>query len=254
MNINKPRRKNTLWHMEVQAREEAYAPVAADLSAFNQYKKTLLDRLHSAYERGPKSEPFDAEKSWLDLTVVAKLYLWGRVARHETMPPAERFNHLLQLANALGRAHRLAVRVMEEDIYGALFKAWFSETKIPLASASHIFKDGSSVATLVGDEIKNTVERLAALETAARSAAAANAIPTTAGRPPLLPSDCIHGLARVYRNSTGLKPGRGAGPFAEFVSDFITAVNCPDFEFGKDSVIDAIKNAHRRRKPSMFDV
>jgi hypothetical protein len=249
MNINKPRRKNTLWHMEVQTREEAYAAVAADLSAFNQCKKTLLDSLYSAYERGPKSEPFDEEKSWLDLLRLANSYFWGKVMRQETLSPSKSFNQLLKLAKALHRAHDLA---MQEGIGGDLFKAWFAENKVPLASATH-FKDGQSVLTLVADELKKAVAGLATLETAAFAAAAANAVPPKSGRPPLLPSQCIEGLARVYRGNTGSKPGRGDGPFARFVHEFITAVNRPNFEFKYDGVIDAIKNAHDRHKTSIFD-
>ena len=110
---------------------------------------------------------------------------------------------------------------------------------------------------MILDEVLSAVNGMAELEIAARTAAAANAIPPKSGRPPLLPADYIQALARVYHTKTGMKPGRGAGPFSLFVYEFIAAVNQPDFEFAYDSVIDAIKNAHRQYvaagKRSMFD-
>ena len=117
----------------------------------------------------------------------------------------------------------------------------------------NIFSDGSSIILDAEEEFEKAFYGLKTLETVALVAAAANIIPSEGGRPPKLPSDCIQGLARFYRKTTGLKPARGYGPFADFVCQFITAVNQPDFEVKLDSVVDAIKNAHHRHSPSMFD-
>jgi hypothetical protein len=70
----------------------------------------------------------------------------------------------------------------------------------------------------------------------------------------------IEGLAGVYQNSTGVKPGAGEGPFARFVYEFLTAVGRGNIEY--ESVIDAIKDARARARmrpaggrwgPSPFD-
>jgi hypothetical protein len=177
------------------------------------------------------------------------MYFWWEVRKKETTPPGECFKRLRRLARALDRSHRLAARALQEDIGHDLLKAWFGGTNIPLTSVW----EGSFDPTIIVEELKRAVSAVAALEVAARTAAAANAVSPKSGRPPLLPSDCIHGLAHIYRRNTGSKPGRGAGPFASFVSAFIVAVNPPDFNFGEDSVIGAIQNAHRQHTRSMFD-
>jgi hypothetical protein len=100
--------------------------------------------------------------------------------------------------------------------------------------------------------MKKLVDDLAILEEVARTAAAANAVSPKSGRPPLLSNEDIQRLAYTYKQNTGSKPGRGSGPFAEFVAEVITALNPAGFKFSNDSVIDAIKNAHHQYKPSQF--
>lgn len=246
MTIVQPRRKNTIWDVDLELRVPK-----ASLAAFDRHKENLLDELRKGCK--PESKPFDAIKSWLDVRLFAQLYFSFAEMKQETMPAAARVKRLRQLAGTLGRARCMADKAMQDDVGGDLFRAWLAETNIPLAPTVRMDKDGSSVATRIADKFKTVVASLAALESAARTATVANDVPTKAGRPALLPRDCIQGLARVYRNNTGSKPGRSDGPFARFVSAFLTAVNRPDFEFGYDSVIDAIKDAHSRFKPSWFD-
>lgn len=250
MSVNKPSHRRALWDPFPihSSRKAAYAPIAPELARFNTHKEEILDKLRDEYERRPRSEPFDAEKPWRRLTRMAEMYFWGEIIKRETMSPAERFNRLRQLAKALDRTHDLVIRAMheDEDIGLGIFRAWCAEAKI--------FPGTNIDAPIraLGD-IKNAVEGLATLKTAAYKAAMANVVPPKSGRPALLPSECFHGLGRVYRDSTGMKPGRGAGPFAKFVFEFIRALHPPDFEFEYDSIIDGIKNAHRRHKPSVFD-
>jgi hypothetical protein len=251
MNINIRRRKNTLWNVDIVSKKVAYTEIATKLAAFNQHKKTLLDELRNGGKPGLKSDPFDAAKSWGDLIRLAQLFFWGEITKQETMPVADLVKRLRQLARALGRAHSLANRAMQDDVGVELFRRRFAEKNISPASALLIDEDESSVATRIAGEIKEVVAGIATLETAALAAAATNDVPKKAGRPALLPRDCIQGLGRVYRNSTGSKPGLGDGPFARFVLEFLTAVGRPNFEY--DSVIDAIKDAHSRWKPSAFD-
>jgi hypothetical protein len=250
MSVDKPRHKNTLWNVRIQTREEAYAPIAAELAAFERHKKALLDNLRNVHERGLNSESFDAEKVWCALTRLAKLYFCGETMKQETIPTGERVKRLRQLARALARARGLAEKALQDDVGGDLFRGWVAGKQLPMTLAVRSDGDGSSVATRAIDEIKNAVTDLVTLESAARTAAAAMDAPASAGRPPILPRDCIHGLARIYRSSTGLKPGRGDGPFARFVLQFIAAVGRRGCEF--DSVIEAIKDAHAQRTPSAF--
>jgi hypothetical protein len=43
---------------------------------FDHHKEALLTMLRDAYDRGPKSEPFDEPKSWIHLTGLARIYCW----------------------------------------------------------------------------------------------------------------------------------------------------------------------------------
>jgi len=88
---------------------------------------------------------------------------------------------------------------------------------------------------------------LAALETAA--CRAADEVPKARGRPKgsaFLSRGFIEGLAGVYQNSTGSKPGAGDGPFARFVYGFLTALGRGNIEY--DSVVDAIKDTRDRAR------
>ena len=256
MSVDKLVPKNTIFDMKMVTRNEAYAPIAPQLARFEGHRDELLDHLRTAHQRGLEPETFNEARSWDDLMLGAKLYFRTEIGNENTIPPAERFNRLRRLGRTIARARALADRTMQEDIGWDLYRGWFAGTKLPLPSAHTTDEEASSPAR-VADELKIAVKALATLEDAAFTAAAANALPPKSGRPPLLPCDCIQGLARVYRNHTGLKPGRGSGPFADFVSTFIKATHTSDFEFAPDSVVGAIQNAHHQhtllRKRSFFD-
>lgn len=155
--------KNTLWDIKFETREEAYAPIADDLAAFKQHKKALLDELRNGRKPALKSEHFDEDKSWGDLIRLAQLYFWGEKIRQETIPAADRVKRLRQLANELRRARGMADRALQDDVGNDLFKAWFAETKIPLAATAGIYNDGSSILILIADEITEVVEGLTKL-------------------------------------------------------------------------------------------
>jgi hypothetical protein len=231
---------------KVATMEEADALFPDKLKAFDQHKRNLIDRLHEGYQLGPKSKPFNREKYWDDLVVIAKLYVGGKLAKNNAISPAERFNRLRQLANAVYRARALTDQAIRQDIGIDLLKAWLTVNKTPLASAL-------STPIETTNQISEISRSLAKLEAAATAAAYANTSSSDRGRPPILPYDCIQGLARLYRISTDSKPGRGRGPFARFISAFVAAVNEHGFEFDDDSVVGAIQEAHYRHNPSMFD-
>jgi hypothetical protein len=168
-------------------------------------------------------------------------------------PPArDRIERLRKLNRALRQAHGLSRRAIDDYVGDDLYRARCSQRNISLVSATQMDmdKDGSSILTRVADEIKQMVEALATLEAMSR-VAVNNIKPSKTGRPALLDRDCIQGLARVYRCNTGTRPGRGSGPFANFVSEFMAAVGQTGFRHA--SLIDAIQDAHRRSKPSWFD-
>jgi hypothetical protein len=245
MKVDRPRRKNTLWDIEFEERVPD-----ARLAAFDRHKAALLAHLRNVHKRGLKSEPFDADKSWRDLTRLVQFYFWWTKMKQETMPAADRVERLRELEKALGRARGMADKAMQDDVGLDLFGAWFAGTNIPLASV--VLDDGgSSVLTRIADEIKNVVASLATLETAAHRAA--HDVRTERGRPKgtsVLPSDYIIALADLYRRSTGLKPGAGDGPFARFVGAFLTAIGRRD-DILDASINDAIKDArtHSRQNP-----
>jgi hypothetical protein len=235
----------------IVSKKEARAPIAAKLTAFNKHRKTLLSRLRNECKKGPASGAFDANKSWNDLTQIAQLFFWGQDMEQDMLPSRDRVKRLNQLARALRHAHGLARRAMGDSVGDDLHRAWFAQKNISLISVNQIDKDGSSILTRTADEIKEAVASLTTLEAAVRAAAATIDVPSATGRPSLLPRDCIQGLARAYRSNTGSKPGRGAGPFADFASEFMVAVG--QTGFSRRSLIDAIQDAHPRFKHSWFD-
>jgi hypothetical protein len=110
-------------------------------------------------------------------------------------------------------------------------------------------------------EFEKVIASLAALETAARRAA--DEVLKARGRPrgsAFLSRGFIEGLAGVYQNSTGSKPGAGDGPFARFVYEFLIAIGRDNIEY--ESLVDAIKDTRARVRtrpaaaksgPSPFD-
>jgi hypothetical protein len=173
------------------------------------------------------------------------------------LPTRQLISQLQQLSRALRLAHGLTRRAIGDGVAEELYRAWFVQENISPISAGRIDladtidKDGSSFLTRIADDINEMVEALGTLAALSHTAATIADVPSKGGRPPLLPRDCIQGLARVYRSSTGSKPGRGAGPFADFAYDFMTAVGQNGFDYR--SLTDAIQEAHRLFKPSWFD-
>ena len=232
---------------------DAHAPIAKQLADFEEHKQTLLNALQKGRKIGRNSEAFDADRSWDDIARLARHYFWGRLMEHSALSTRETIKRLQQLSNALRKAHGLTRRAIGDGVADELFRAWFVQKNIsPISAvrAATINNEGSSLAR-VADNIKGMVEALATLAALSHTAATIADVPSKGGRPELLPRDCIQGLARVYRTSTGAKPGRGAGPFADFAAGFALAVGKTGFS--RRSLIDAIQDAHLQFKPSWFD-
>lgn len=239
MKIDKRRHRNTLWDTRVVTRKEHYASIAGRLAAFAKHKNDLLAHLRKACERSPKSEPFDADAAWRHLSLLAEAYFWQPIRKQETLLPARRVDQLRDLAKALGRAHRLADKALQDDVGYDLFRAWVAGANIPL-------NDDGLMGVI--HEIKKVVESVATLEAAANRAA--RHVPTKAGAPRgtgILPPDYITALEERYRRSSGLEPKMDAEPFAEFVGEFLTAVG-PVKDPSEDYVFEALKYARRQAR------
>jgi hypothetical protein len=228
----------------IVTRKEARAPISAKTAEFEKQRQNLLNKLR----RGSRTNPLDETASWRELCRLAELYF--RIDVSAAMSSTELRKRLGTLADALRKARNLMDRALNDDAGNYLYRAWCAKNGIQLNSTVPIELDGSSALTRGVDEIKEMTTALAKLEEVAHAAAASDKA-VTAGRPALLPRDCIQDLARVYRKSTGSKPGLGAGPFADFAYEFMTAVG--QTGFSRRSLIDAMQDAHRLFKPSWFD-
>jgi hypothetical protein len=211
------------------AKTEAFkAAIEADLVEFDRRKEALLASLRAAHKDGPKSEPFNEDKWSYYLTDFARIFFWQARVKQETMPVADRDREarLRELAKALGKARGMADKAMQDDVGNDLFSAWWEGTDEPLSMVRD--DDGSIVLVRTANEMfKEAVTGLAALETAARLAASeARKERTRRGRARrrTVPPDCIDTLWVLYRESTGVEPGAGYGPFVRFAGAFLDAM------------------------------
>jgi hypothetical protein len=220
--------------------EEIIASINAGLSTFEQHKKNLLDILGNAYERGPKSEPFDADYTWRSLASVARHYFHRELVKQKAMKPADRQAKLQDLAKTLKRAHDRIREALQSDIGNDLISAWWDADA---TRASMPFGNDGQLSDVVDLRFfEKTGTLLAAFEAVALSAAAEVVIKP--GRPigtASLPWDFIATLAVIYRESTESKPGAGEGPFARLCVAFLTALGRRNIT--DESVFEAIKDA-----------
>jgi hypothetical protein len=218
------------------------AAMDAGLADFDRHKRALLNILHDAHDRGPKSEPFNEDQTWFDLTSLARIHYWQARVKHETMPIADRKARLRELANALRKARNLTDKALQDDVGDDLFSAWWEGTKEPLSVVRE--EDGSIVLVrTVNEMFKEAVTGLAALETAAVQAASDAYGERTGRNGPRKSSmllDYIGALAAVYLESTGVKPGAGHGPFVRFVCAFLAAIRT---SISEDYAVELVQNA-----------
>jgi hypothetical protein len=158
------------------------------------------------------------------------------------MPIADRKARLRELVKALSNARTLTDKALQDDVGDDLFSAWWEGNKEPLSVVR--YDDGSVVSVrTVYEMFEEAVTGLAALETAA-VLAASEAHEERAGRNGLRKSsmllDYIGTLADVYRESTGVKPGAGHGPFVRFVCAFLAAIRA---SISEDYAVELVQNA-----------
>jgi hypothetical protein len=238
--------------------ESRLAANLKQLAKFGEHKDVLLRCLRSAYDRGPKTNPFDRDKLWSQIEGLAYAHYMLLQIEQETVIPAERKTRYRDIANALAHAHRLIEEAMRStDLEDDLINSWWQGTT-EYAEANGRFVD----VLYIVNEFKKKIAELAALQSAA--ARAAEEVQRGRGRPKgtsVLPSRYIRELARLYRNHTGLKPGAGQGPFARFAMAYLTAIGHGNVgSVTEATLIDIIKDIRSRMrrnptggKPSPFE-
>jgi hypothetical protein len=220
---------------------------AAD--ALEPHKESILDLLRNAYERGPKSKPFDEKSLWDSLTDLAEWYSYEKIAQEDAIPAADRVKRLRKIAKALRETRGMLEQAKQDDVGSHLFPEWVKGID------EHTYVGEWGIADYVKRELGTFVKRLAELEAAA--VRAADTIPLVRARPKgggsKLPSEYVFELAEVYRENTGLNPEAGDKSFIKFVREFLTAVNRGFVS--NDYVVDAVKYAYRRarKKPKKVD-
>jgi hypothetical protein len=235
---------NKSWHAIFDVELERRETYAAELLAFERQKNTLLDILRHVHDCGPKKpEPFDEDDAWRALVRAAVWYFKRSIIKQKTLLPARRVERLDDLADALGVVRNLLNKARNDDVGLDLVRGWCAENNIP-AGSELIMSDYGKSAVL--DEITSAVAVLTALEAAARRAA--GDVPTKRGAPGgtgILSLADIINLKEVYRRSTGLEPGTGAGPFVQLVEEFLIATGRGE-DTSKDYVVEALTYARKR--------
>lgn len=218
------------------------AEIDAQLVGFRGHKNGLLFHLRDAYNGGTKAEPFDEGGSWTRIETTAYQYFALQILK-ETVISNDREARYRAISEASQHARHKINDARWPDLAGNLMKAWLEGTK-DLDDATKQLSDLLYNGLEFHRKVEKVVESLADLEVAATQAAA-NEVRKGRGRPKGtsdLPWNYIYALGWDYRKSTGLKPGRGDGPFAKFVREFLAAIGKRD-EVSEDYAVDVIKNA-----------
>jgi hypothetical protein len=222
--------------------ETIKAAIEARLAEFDRHRDDLLAILQKAC--GRRAKPFDKKYAWHHIRLNAWCYLEGEARAEEKqlmVPAADRGELLRQLENALSRARCKLDEARHHVIFGVLFGEWCE------AHGNPDFTDPimGLYEAKFHEVLADVIAGLADLETAASRAA--EQVRQKPGRPRgtgVLQHDFIVGLESAYRDITGKRGGAGPGPFAQFVTKFLQALERPSTE---QSVIKAIKAAKKRK-------
>jgi hypothetical protein len=236
-----------------------WGAIRAGLCSFETHKHKLLDALRDAYERGPKTVAFDADRAWWHLQLAAVDFLrWSK--RNTTIRTPNRRRCLRKIAKAVGKARKLVQSAVQSDVGDDLFDAWAPTVDLPILTTSKLAafsEEDPALDRYVNLETRfnGLVEALTALEAAASHASVP---PGKPGKSATLPEAHIRGLAAVYRESTGREPGTGSGPFTQFAMLFLAAAD-PTYKITEEAggvrvaqtMVDAVKLAlgKRRKRP-----
>jgi hypothetical protein len=193
------------------------------LVQFGSHKETLLSLLRDAQNGDSTADPFDAERAWHNIELLARLFHAQDLEKQKAMSNAEREARFRKIAEILGRARDLiddAMNAPDLALANDLVSGWWEGTS-EYAEAAGRWAD----LLYIQSEFKKTLENLAALQSGA--VRAADGAHKGRGRPRgglVLTPNHIYSLADVYRSSTGSKPRAGEGPFARFVLAFLSAI------------------------------
>lgn len=208
------------YQLEPSAEAQACeAAIEAGLTTFEQHKDRLVAILHNEYERGPKSEPFDAERAWGHLQSLASQYFWWKRVARQARPARDRSKRLRKIARALGRACYLINEAKKDALIEHLYSAWCDQNV-----RNDVVPEGPLVLVRFSDEFDKVLVALSTLE-AATLRALEDKPSTTPGPVAALHSDFIDVLADIYLELTGGRPGAGSGPFYRFVMNFRAAID-----------------------------
>lgn len=202
------------------------------------YKVHLLAALQTAYDAGPKDQPFDAGMAWSRIERAARSYEF-RDNAPAASTSVERVKRHKRLAATLKEAHDLLAGPMAaDDLLEAGWKplGYFSEEAC--------------------SEFKRAVDGIAKLQAAAEQAAnEAHQGPGRRKSSPVSPI-AIRVLAEVYRDSTGTRATvTEGGSFHVFVWNFFQALSIegdhldPDrLNLAKSTILKALKAAHAKAR------
>jgi hypothetical protein len=220
--------------------ESIHAAIDSGVAAFETHKENLLAVLRNAYERGPKSGSFNADRVWRFLTLLAWDFFRRKRLKQEVVPAANRSKRLVKIAKALGEACRLFDEAKQDELIDDLYSAWCDQN-----IKQETVPGGPLVIVRLSDEFDEVVASLSTLKAAACKAR--DEVIPQEGRPmgSILSPDIIDELARKYQETTGLKLDKLTDKqFVEFVRQFVAAIG----QQGKVDALEVIKYAVKLKR------
>lgn len=220
------------------------AAIDAGVAAFETHEENLVAVLRNEWHRGPKTEPFDAERTWRRLTFLAGTYFWRERVGREVLPAADRSKRLRKIAEIFGEACRLFNEAEQDDLINDLYSAWCDQN-IRYDADLEKKLEGPFVLVRFSDEFDNVVANLSSLKAAASKARDDVVHPRGRPRGSILAPNVIDALVDQYQQSTGLKLDKPTDEhFVDFVREFAAAV-APG---RKVDALEAIKYAVKRKR------
>jgi hypothetical protein len=219
--------------------EAIKAAIETRLAAFDRHRDELIGHLQKVCERATK--PLDPKYAWRHVRVLAWRYLQEEATvekKRMMVPAADRVELLFQLGNALGEVRCKLDETRHHVNLVVLFEEWCKARGIPDFTDRHV--------DIFDEAVSDLIAGLAYMETAASRAA--ERVRQKSGRPAgagVIRQDFIIALELTYRDITGKPGGAGAGPFAQFVTKFLQALERPSTE---QNVIKVIKAAKKRKE------
>ena len=239
MSIDERWFKDTVFDVPLERR----GTYAAELDAFEKHKDILIASLRKVHGGGSNSKPLDEEETWRALVRAAVWVFKRQKEKHEVVRSARRVERLADLEKALDRTHKLIKRAMKDAVGFDLLRGWCAEVGLSHADVQAV---DSIEQFPFFEAMKQLIDGLATLKAAAdRAAFGVHRKPGPLIGTGLLSIEDLSALCRVYQRSTGQYAILGPGYFAEFVEEFLNALNLSD-KTTKDYVIELFKSARKQ--------